>query len=116
MHLDPIEEASPAGAASRAGAAQPAASPAPRGPRWTTLEEAVATVPDGSIVAPGGFMLGRAPMALIFELVRQKRSHLHVISLHNPLPAEILVAAGAVSKVEFLFSGMALDGRVWPMP
>src|SRR6202163_3621267 len=71
--------------------------------RWVDLAEAVASVPDGASVAPGGFMLGRAPMALVFELVRQKRRGLHVISLPNPLPAEILVAAGAASKVEFLF-------------
>jgi len=84
--------------------------------RWVDLAEAVATVPDGAVVAPGGFMLGRAPMALIFELVRQERRDLHVISLPNPLPAEILVAAGAARKVEFLFAALTLDGRVRPMP
>ncbi len=83
--------------------------------RWTTLDEAVATIDDGALIAPGGFMLGRAPMALVFELVRQERKGLSVISLPNPLPAEILVAAGAASRVEFLFAGLTLDGRVWPM-
>ena len=83
---------------------------------WVDLPEAVATVPDGASVAPGGFMLGRAPMALVFELVRQERQGLHIISLPNPLPAEILVAAGAVSKVEFLFAAITLDNRVRPMP
>jgi glutaconate CoA-transferase subunit A len=85
-------------------------------PRWATLQEAVATIPDGASIAPGGFMLGRAPMALIFELVRQGRSGLHVVSLPNPLPAEILVAAGAASRVEFLFTAISLDGGVHPMP
>ncbi len=61
--------------------------------RWTTLEEAAASVDDGAVVAPGGFMLGRAPMALVFELVRQKRRGLQVISLPNPLPAEISPSA-----------------------
>ena len=84
--------------------------------RWTTLNEAAASVEDGSIVAPGGFMLGRAPMALVFELVRQERRDLHVISLPNPLPAEILVAAEAAARVEFLFAGITLDGAVRPMP
>ncbi len=83
--------------------------------RWTTLDEAAASVPDGAVVAPGGFMLGRAPMALVFELVRQKRRDLQVISLPNPLPAEILVAAKAASRVDFLFAGVTLEGRVWPM-
>ncbi|MEM7586500.1 MAG: CoA transferase, partial [Acidobacteriota bacterium] len=84
--------------------------------RWTSLTEAVASIDDGSLIAPGGFMLGRAPMALTFELVHQQRRGLHVISLPNPLPAELLVAAGAASKVEFLFAGLTLGGRVWPMP
>ncbi|HEX4964820.1 MAG TPA: malonate decarboxylase subunit alpha [Thermoanaerobaculia bacterium] len=84
--------------------------------RWVGLDEAVASVPDGASIAPGGFMLGRAPMALVFELVRQERRGLHVISLPNPLPAEILVAAGAASKVEFLFAAITLGNKVRPMP
>ena len=63
--------------------------------RWTTLDEAAASVPDGAVIAPGGFMIGRAPMALVFELVRQRRRNLHVISLPNPLPAEISSNFGA---------------------
>lgn len=84
--------------------------------RWTTLAELAASVPDGALVAPGGFMLGRAPMALVFELIRQGRRHLSILSLPNPLPAEMLVAAGAVSRVEFAFSALTLGGRVRPMP
>ena len=84
--------------------------------RWVDLAEAAASVPDGASIAPGGFMLGRAPMALVFELVRQQRRGLHVISLPNPLPAEILVAAGAASKVEFLFAAISLANKVRPMP
>ena len=84
--------------------------------RWVSRAEAAASIPDGATLAPGGFMLGRAPMALVFELVRQERRRLHVVSLPSPLPAEILVAAGAASKVEFLFAAITLDGRVRSMP
>ncbi len=84
--------------------------------RWTTLDEAVATIPDGAMIAPGGFMLGRAPMALVFELVRQSRRDLEVVSLPNPLPAEILVAGGCAARVDFLFAAITLAGRVRPMP
>ena len=52
--------------------------------QWVELAAAAAAVPDGALVAPGGFMLGRAPMDLIFELVRQRRHGLSVISLPNP--------------------------------
>ena len=84
--------------------------------RWVDLAAAAASVPDGALVAPGGFMLGRAPMALVFELVRQRRRGLHVISLPNPLPAELLVAAGAAARVELLFAAITLGGRVRSMP
>jgi len=85
-------------------------------PSWVSLEEAVASVPSNCAISPGGFMLSRAPMALIFELIRQHRRGLHIVSLPNPLPAEMLVAAGAASYVEFLFNALTLGGRVRSMP
>jgi glutaconate CoA-transferase subunit A len=85
-------------------------------PRWMPLSELAAHVPDAALVAPGGFMLGRAPMALVFELIRQGRRKLSILSLPNPLPAEMLVAAGAAARVEFAFSGLTLAGRLRPMP
>lgn len=84
--------------------------------RWASLPEAVGSIPDGSLVAFGGFMLGRAPIALALELVRQKRRELKLVSLPNPLPAELLVAAGCAARVDFLFLALTLDGRVRPMP
>jgi glutaconate CoA-transferase subunit A len=79
------------------------------------LDEAAAEVPDGAWIAPGGFMLGRAPMALMFALIRA-RKHVRVISLPNPLPAEMLVASKLASRVELLFSALTLANKVRPMP
>lgn len=84
--------------------------------RWVRLDEAARAVPDGAWLAPGGFMLGRAPMALIFAIIRAARRELRVISLPNPLPAELLVAAGAAARVELLFAALTLGNRVRPMP
>lgn len=84
--------------------------------RWTSLAAAAASVPDGAWLAPGGFMLGRAPMALIFALINAGRRDLRVISLPNPLPAELLVAAGCAKRVEFLFAALTLGNKVRPMP
>ena len=39
-----------------------------------TLRQAAASVPDGALVTFGGFQLNRAPMALVFELLRQRRA------------------------------------------
>jgi glutaconate CoA-transferase, subunit A len=87
-----------------------------REPRWASLAEVASVVRDGMTIATGGFMVGRAPMALIFELIRQQRAHLHLISLPNPLPAELLVAAGAIDHLEYAFGALTVAGRVRPMP
>ncbi len=84
--------------------------------RWTSLDEAAAAVPDGAWIAPGGFMLGRAPIALIAALIRARRNDLRVISLPNPLPAELLVATGRAMRVELLFAGLTLANKLHPMP
>ncbi|HWU86640.1 MAG TPA: CoA-transferase, partial [Kofleriaceae bacterium] len=84
--------------------------------RWVSLDEAARAVPDGAWIVPGGFMLGRAPMALIFALIRAGRRDLRIVSLPNPLPAEMLVAAGAATRVELLFGALTLANRVRPMP
>ena len=85
-------------------------------PAWVSLQQAAQSIGDCATIAPGGFMLSRAPMALIFELVRQKRRGLQVISLPNPLPAEILAAARSAARVDFLFNALTLRGRVRSMP
>jgi len=83
---------------------------------WCSLDEAAASVPDGAWIAPGGFMLGRAPMALVFALIRAGRRDLRMLSLPNPLPAEMLVATGTAARIELLFGALTLANRVRPMP
>lgn len=83
---------------------------------WRSLEALVASIPDGATLAPGGFMLGRAPMAAVFELVAQRRRGLRLVSLPNPLPAEILVVGGCLAHVDLCFAALTLAGRVRPMP
>lgn len=84
--------------------------------RWRSLSEAVASIPDGAWLAPGGFMLGRVPMAMVLELIAQGRRGLKLISLPNPLPAEFLVAGGCLTQVVLPFGALTLEGRVRPMP
>lgn len=79
--------------------------------RICSLREAVAAVPSGSTVTLGGFQLNRAPMALVRELIRQKKRRLHLLVLPNPLPLDFLVGAGAVSTAEVAFAGLELDHR-----
>ncbi len=75
----------------------------------TTLRQAVASIPDGTCLTLGGFQLNRAPMALVFELIRQTRRDLRVVSVPNPLPLDLLVAADAVAEAEFGFLGFQYE-------
>jgi acyl CoA:acetate/3-ketoacid CoA transferase alpha subunit/acyl CoA:acetate/3-ketoacid CoA transferase beta subunit len=78
--------------------------------RIVTLGQAAAEVADGAFVTFGGFQLNRAPMALVSEMIRQKRRGLRVVTLPNPLPLDLLVGAGAVAEAEFGFLGFQYDG------
>lgn len=83
---------------------------------WTSLSGLGALVFDGASLATGGFMLGRAPIAIMLELSRQKKRGLHLVSLPNPFPSELMVASGCAAKVEFAFGALNLNGRVRSMP
>src|SRR5262249_41756119 len=54
--------------------------------------------------------------AIVFELIRQHRRGLRLLSLPNPFPAELLVAAGCAARVELAFGALSLAGRLRPMP
>lgn len=82
----------------------------------TTTAALAASIPDGAVVATGGFMLGRAPLALVRELVAQERRGLRLVSLPNPLPAELLVAGGCVAHVDLAFAAITVAGRLRMMP
>jgi glutaconate CoA-transferase, subunit A len=64
------------------------------------LKEAVKMIPDGSMVFFGGSGLNRNPMAFCRELIRQNKKNLHLIGVFGGLAADMLTAAGAVSRVE----------------
>jgi acyl CoA:acetate/3-ketoacid CoA transferase alpha subunit/acyl CoA:acetate/3-ketoacid CoA transferase beta subunit len=74
-----------------------------------TLREAVARIPDGALLTFGGFDLNRAPMALVLEIIRQRRRGLRIVSVPNPLPLDLLVGAGAVAEAEFGFLGFQYE-------
>lgn len=77
--------------------------------RVVSLAEAVAGIPDGALLTFGGFDLNRAPMALVRELVRQKKQGLRVVSPPNPLPLDFLVGAGAAVEAEFGYIGFQYE-------
>jgi 3-oxoacid CoA-transferase subunit A/glutaconate CoA-transferase subunit A len=71
----------------------------------TTLAQAVETyIPDGSFIAIGGFGHVRVPMALIYEIVRQRRRDLALAGKTAVHDCDILVGSGCVTRVEAAYS------------
>ena len=70
--------------------------------KTTTLQEAVALIPDGASVMVGGFMGVGTPEHIMDELVRQERRDLTVIANDTAVPGVgigKLISAGVVSRV-----------------
>jgi acyl CoA:acetate/3-ketoacid CoA transferase alpha subunit len=71
----------------------------------TTVADAIRRyVPDGSLLAMGGFGHIRIPMALIYELVRQCKRDLTVIGKTAVHDIDILIGGGCVSRVEVAYA------------
>ena len=71
----------------------------------TTVAEAIRKyVPDDSLLAMGGFGHIRIPMALIYELVRQRVRNLTVIGKTAVHDIDILIGGGCVSRVEVAYA------------
>jgi glutaconate CoA-transferase subunit A len=65
-----------------------------------TLEEAAKLVKDGDMVAFGGNVLHRAPMAFAREIIRQRKKSLKVVKTAGAHEVDILCAAGCVQSVD----------------
>ena len=75
----------------------------------TSLTGAGALVGDGAIVALGGGLCARLPMAMVRELVRQGRRGLHLVGSAHSIDVDLLVAAGAVRRLEESYVGFEQD-------
>jgi glutaconate CoA-transferase, subunit A len=73
------------------------------------LDVAVAMVPDGALVALGGGLSARLPMALVRELLRQRRRDLHLVGSAHSIDVDLLVAGGAVRICEESYVGFEQD-------
>jgi glutaconate CoA-transferase, subunit A len=74
-----------------------------------SLADAIRMVSDGAIVALGGGLSARLPMAMVRELVRQGRSGLHLVGSAHSIDVDLLVAAGAVRRCEESYVGFEQD-------
>ncbi len=79
--------------------------------KTSSIEEAIARVPDGATIALGGLSMNSTPMALVRELVRQGKKDLVVVAIVNGLGVDWLIAGGCVRRVVsglVSFEGMGL--------
>jgi glutaconate CoA-transferase subunit A len=81
----------------------------PPGDKRASLADAVALVSDGAMVALGGGLCARLPMAMVRELVRQRRRGLHLIGSAHSIDVDLLVTAGAVRRCEESYVGFEQD-------
>ncbi len=81
----------------------------PPGDKRASLADAVALVRDGAMVALGGGLCARLPMAMVRELIRQGRRGLHLIGSAHSIDVDLLVAAGAVRRCEESYVGFEQD-------
>lgn len=78
------------------------------------LADAAAIVRDGDVVALGGALSHREPMALVRELVRQGRRDLRVVGSAHGIDVDLLVGARCVGVVEESYVGFEQDFGLAP--
>ncbi len=77
--------------------------------KFTTLSKAVSRIKDNSLITFSGMELNRAPMALIFEIVKQKKKNLRIINIPNPLATDVLIKNNCVKHAIFGFNGFSYE-------
>ena len=68
--------------------------------KLTELSQAIGTIGDGTRIGLGGNTLNRAPMAAVFELVRQGRRRLGVVKTAGAMDVDVLCLAGCADTVD----------------
>jgi len=67
--------------------------------KLTSLEHAIAIVPDGALLALGGNTLHRSPCAAVHELIRQRKRGLELVKTAGAYDVDVLCGAGCVTAV-----------------
>ena len=83
--------------------------------KLVSADEAVALVHDGDLVAVGGSLFSRTPMALIFALLRSGRRGLTLTRSLTCYEAELLMVNGGVDGLVTSWVGLGLQWGVSPV-
>ena len=80
--------------------------------KLTSLEDAVGRVKDGDHIGVGGCLFSRTPMALMREILRQRRRGLTLARNLTCNEGELFMAAGAASRVMTAWMSIGLPWGV----
>lgn len=72
--------------------------------RMTVAEAVARFVHDGNLIASGGFGHVRVSMAIIYEIIRQRKRHLVLAGKTAVHDGDILIASGCVDRVEVAYT------------
>ncbi len=76
-----------------------------------SLSEAVALIPDGATVVFGGWTVTRKPMAAVYEIIRQGKKNLHLVSNPGGPENDLLIGAGCIRLCETNYIGHEVLGH-----
>jgi glutaconate CoA-transferase subunit A len=78
------------------------------GEKLTSVEDAVSRIADGDRIAVGGCLFSRTPMALVREILRQRRTRLTLVRNLMCTEGEFMMVAGAVERVTTAWMAIGL--------
>jgi glutaconate CoA-transferase subunit A len=82
------------------------------GEKLTSLDDAAARVRDGDVIAVGGCLFSRTPLALVREVLRQRRRLLTLVRNLMCTEGELAMVAGAVERVVTAWMSIGLPWGV----
>jgi len=82
------------------------------GEKLTSIEDAASRIGDGDVVAVGGCLFSRTPMALVREILRQRRRGLTLVRNLMCTEGEFMMVAGAVERVVTAWMSIGLPWGV----
>lgn len=74
--------------------------------KLVSLRDAASLIPSGSSLTIGGSIIRRSPVALIRELIRQRKDGFTVLAYPAGFTTDLLAGAGAVDRVEAVYEGL----------
>ncbi|MCD8350924.1 MAG: hypothetical protein LUC93_09985 [Planctomycetaceae bacterium] len=75
-----------------------------------SLHDAVSAIPDGAKLAIGGSLIRKCPMALVREIVRQKKRDLTIYAWSAGMDFDMLIGAGCVKEAWSSYVGLFTAG------